>query len=101
MGSPNDHPSPVELKNRLKWYILGKHSEYALSANANAESDSSSVPFIHLEDISDLAENDVDEEAVLFRLNDSEKTFEVEEQEKEMGEEENDEEKRMKGLKYL
>lgn len=40
MGSGYDHPTPVEIKNRLKWYILGKHSEHVLSEGRNIEEDS-------------------------------------------------------------
>lgn len=40
MGSGYDHPTPVEVKNRLKWYILGKHSEHVLSERRNTENDS-------------------------------------------------------------
>ena len=31
MGASHDHPTPVELRHRLKWYILGKQSEHAIS----------------------------------------------------------------------
>lgn len=39
MGGGNDHPMPIELKNRLKWYILGKHSASAISQKENTEGD--------------------------------------------------------------
>lgn len=31
MGGSYDHPTPVEIQYRLKWYILGKHSGHVLS----------------------------------------------------------------------
>lgn len=37
MGATNDHPSPLEFRNRLKWYILGKHSKHAISVRGNTE----------------------------------------------------------------
>ena len=39
MGGSNDHPNPVDFKYRLRWYILGKHSAAAISANKNCEKD--------------------------------------------------------------
>jgi len=39
MGETHDHPSPVQLQIRLKWYILGKYSEYGLSEKRNTEID--------------------------------------------------------------
>jgi len=51
MGSANDHPSPVELQNRLKWYILGKHSAQALSIKKNTEDELTSVSFMDIEDV--------------------------------------------------
>lgn len=82
MGATNDHPSPVELQNRLKWYILGKHSGCALSMKKNTEDDLMSVPFMDLQDVHSNApctldclddfhdEDDVTEEAELFLEND-------------------------------
>lgn len=39
MGGTHDHPTPVEVQHRLKWYILGKHSEHVLSVGKNTEGD--------------------------------------------------------------
>lgn len=50
MGAANDHPSPVELQHRIKWYILGKHSEHALCANKNTENDTA-TSFMDIEDV--------------------------------------------------
>lgn len=33
MGGPNDHPSPMDFKYRLRWYILGKHSSAIFTEN--------------------------------------------------------------------
>lgn len=51
MGAANDHPSPVEVQHRLKWYILGKHSAQCISTGENTEGDSSAVPFMAMQDI--------------------------------------------------
>lgn len=50
MGAGYDHPTPVELQHRLKWYILGKHSGHAISPGENTEGDNSSIPLIDIED---------------------------------------------------
>jgi len=42
MGATNDHP-PVDFRNRLKWYILGKHSEHAISVRSTVECDNDSL----------------------------------------------------------
>lgn len=39
MGATNDHSTPVAVKNRLKWYILGKNSEYVVSQQKNTQGD--------------------------------------------------------------
>lgn len=44
MGATNDHPSPVDFRNRLKWYILGKHSTHAISVRSNTECQQSTRP---------------------------------------------------------
>lgn len=51
MGSGYDYPTPVEIKNRLKWYILGKHSEHVLSERRNIENDTSCNSFINMTDV--------------------------------------------------
>lgn len=43
MGGGYDHPTPVELKNRIKWYILGKHSGYTIASGTNTAGDSSTI----------------------------------------------------------
>lgn len=62
MGGSYDHPTPVELRNRVKWYILGRHSGHFLSPQENTMGDSNSTMFIDLEDIrsleDDLLENE-------------------------------------------
>ncbi|XP_018403173.1 PREDICTED: uncharacterized protein LOC108780083 [Cyphomyrmex costatus] len=50
MGAGYDHPTPVELRNRLKWYILGKHSGHVLSS-ANIEEDCDSSMFVDIEKV--------------------------------------------------
>lgn len=88
MGYANDHPSPVELQNRLKWYILGKHSGHAVSMKKNTENDLTSVSFMDIEDVhenaswtsdcSDIQEDDdFAEEAKLFMQVDNVETFTV------------------------
>lgn len=50
MSRAHDHPTPVELQNRLKWYILGKHSGHAISPGANIAGDSCSTNLIDIQD---------------------------------------------------
>lgn len=38
-----DQFTPGELRNRLKWYILGKHSEYTIVSNTNIAGDNSTI----------------------------------------------------------
>ena len=70
MGLMYDHPSPLSLRYRLKWYILGKHSEVILSPDSkNVEDDKTpalvdfndkSTPLMKLSlDNSENNENDV------------------------------------------
>lgn len=35
MGEGCDHPTPIQLRYRLKWYILGKHCGYAITSSSN------------------------------------------------------------------
>nr|CAH7744568.1 unnamed protein product [Callosobruchus chinensis] len=35
MGGPNEHPSPMDFKYRLRWYILGKNSSAIFTENRN------------------------------------------------------------------
>lgn len=56
MGAGYDHPTPVEIRNRLKWYILGKHSGHVLSPGENTEGDCSSSMLVDIEDIQSTAE---------------------------------------------
>ena len=35
MGGPNDHPCALDIKYRLKWYLLGKYSSDILSHNVS------------------------------------------------------------------
>jgi len=51
MGAEHNHPTPVEIRNRLKWYILGKHSGHVLSPAAHTEGDCSSSILIDIEDV--------------------------------------------------
>jgi len=51
MGAGHDHPTPVEIRNRLKWYILGKHSGHVLSPGVHNEGDCSSSMLIDIEDV--------------------------------------------------
>lgn len=36
MGGANDHPSPLDLKYRLRWYIMGKQSAAIFTENGNS-----------------------------------------------------------------
>lgn len=51
MGGGYDHPTPVEIQHRLKWYVLEKHSEHVLSAQRNTEGDTSCKSLINMTDI--------------------------------------------------
>lgn len=51
MGAGYDHPTPVEIRNRLKWYILGKHSGHVLSSGANTEGDCRSSMFVDIKNV--------------------------------------------------
>lgn len=44
IGCANDHPTPLDFKYRLKRYILGKHSRYALSNECNVQENKSNEP---------------------------------------------------------
>lgn len=37
MGGSSDHPSLLDLKYRLRWFILGKHSSAVFTENTNTE----------------------------------------------------------------
>lgn len=59
MGAGYDHPTPVEIQYRLKWYILGKHSGYVLSIRQNTEGDNTCDSLITMADVhSPLREKD-------------------------------------------
>lgn len=98
MGYANDHPSPVELQNRLKWYILGKHSGHALSNKKNTANALTSVSFMDIEDVHenaswtsdclDIQEDDLAKEAKLFMQIDHVETFTVNEDHEEKVDEE-------------
>lgn len=96
MGSAHDHPSLVELQNRLKWYILGKHSAHALSKNSNTENDVTSVTLMVMKDVhdtscdtSDLTDFEVDDlaEAKLLMQNEQVETFMIDDDAEEETEE--------------
>lgn len=85
MGKRCDHPTPVQLKHHLKWYILGKDSGHMLSAGENTEGDNNCATFINMEainspdfinlDISDFPsenENITEEEAMFMSIQQSE-----------------------------
>lgn len=40
MGATNDHPDPLQVKYRIRWYVLGKHSLSVFTMNNNTEEDS-------------------------------------------------------------
>lgn len=52
MGGPNDHPSPLEFKYRLRWYILGKNSSAIFTENRNTLESSESCLINVLEELS-------------------------------------------------
>lgn len=37
MGGANDHPSPLDFRYRMRWFILGKHSAAIFTENRNNE----------------------------------------------------------------
>lgn len=37
MGHSNDHPSPLEFKYRLRWFVLGKKSDAVFTEKLNTE----------------------------------------------------------------
>nr|XP_012218088.1 PREDICTED: uncharacterized protein LOC105669613 [Linepithema humile] len=76
MGGGYDHPTPVELRQRLKWYILGKHSRYAISPMENIEEDNNSTLLIDIEDTRCL---DTDQPCSHFPLDEDEIMAEEEE----------------------
>lgn len=39
MGGSNDHPTPLDIKYRLRWCILDKHSASVFTVNRNTEED--------------------------------------------------------------
>lgn len=39
MGGYNDHPNAIDLQNRLRWYVLGKHSTALFSVRTNTVPD--------------------------------------------------------------
>lgn len=57
MGGLYDHPTPVELQNRLKLYILGRHSGYVLSEKENTESDANCPTLIDMKDVQCTSED--------------------------------------------
>lgn len=59
MGGMHSNPSPVECQTRLKWYILGKHSDYGISEKKNAETDINSTPIAYLEDFSNSSQSEL------------------------------------------
>lgn len=56
MGGGPDHPTPVQLQNCIKWYILllEKHSACAISRKENTGGDSSCFTLININDTSNL-----------------------------------------------
>jgi len=107
MGATNDHPSPVDFRNRLKRYILGKHSEHAISVRSNVECDNDSLdPTMNMQQnrsatyyehdiLDDLEDEDLAMEAALFAENSSteKNVYNIE-----ISEEEEDEESHYDGI---
>ena len=48
MGGANDHPDPLSFVHRLKWHILGRHSEALFTDNTNCEEVAESEALIPL-----------------------------------------------------
>lgn len=79
MGATNDHPSPVDFRNQLKWYILGKHSGHAISVRGNTENDNDNDNDNDVQSnisyeryiLDDLEDDDFAMEAALFMENNS------------------------------
>lgn len=59
MGGGNEHLSPVKFKNRLKWCILGKHFNHAISEKGNTETDVESAPLMDLQDFHAESEENI------------------------------------------
>lgn len=71
MGGGYDYSIPVELKYRLKWYILGKHSGHVVSRHRNTEGDSScemlvNMTDVHKPDFNNYSDFMNDEDDILF-----------------------------------
>jgi len=100
MGSAHDHPAPVELQTRLKWYILGKHSAYTLSKNCNTDNDLMSANLMVIEDIHNVSctsdftdfkdDDDLENEAKLFMQSDQIENSMIDTNESDIEEEESD-----------
>ncbi|OXU21701.1 hypothetical protein TSAR_012429 [Trichomalopsis sarcophagae] len=50
MGAAHDHPSALDIKNRLRLYILGKYSTNLFSLGTNTEAVESEEKFIQVDD---------------------------------------------------
>lgn len=49
MGCTNDHPTPLEFKHRLKWYVMEQHSDAVFTQNRNVDHISEDL-FVQLSD---------------------------------------------------
>lgn len=58
MGGTYDHPTPVEITNRLKWYILGRNADNVISERTNTQKNDITESLVSLEDLQDLEEED-------------------------------------------
>ena len=64
VGRGHDHPTALEVKYRLQWYILGKHAMEALSDGFNTENNLNNKSLINASDLKkgEAIESDIHKE---------------------------------------
>lgn len=50
MGATNDHPTLLDVKYRLGWYVLEKHSSAIFPMNKNTEDSTDNCPLEPLQE---------------------------------------------------
>lgn len=63
MGASNDHPSPLDFKYRLQWYIMKKHSSAIFTENRNSieSKEFCLLPVLNERSCSSIADNQSDD----------------------------------------
>lgn len=51
MGGANNHPNALDIRNRLRWYILGKHSTDLFLVRTNIDPDATDSSLIKAHDM--------------------------------------------------